>query len=273
MKNLKIAMILVAAVALFCSCGDPVAPTATLLNAEGTSEANFDLAKAETMDVALTGTINADKGIKTLNVTKTLFNAAEEVLGDVVEYTFTEPFDGLTTYTFAIEESLAKAEVENAAKVEYKVVVVDSKDVEGTATYTINVVAPVYSEANFEWYRLGNTKEGLAEFGLNWASNAKAIEAVIKPVEGAKLYILTSADYAATELSELTLGAEATQYKSVSCEASKDYDDVIATVYNGKTYLMHITRGEVATVSGQGTKVTITGTYKAFTNAEEPAAK
>lgn len=273
MKNLKIAMILVAAVALFCSCGDPVAPTASLLNGEGTNEANFDLAKAESMEIALTGTITADKGIKTLNVTKTILDAEENVLGDVVEYEFTEPYEGLTSYSFAIAETLAKAAVENAAKVEYSVVVVDNKDIATSAVYTVNVVAPVFSEATFEWYRLGNTKVGLDEFGLNWASNAKAIEAVIKPVEGAKLYVLTAADYAATELSELTLGTEATQYKSVSCEASKDYNDVIATVYNGKTYLMHITRGEVATVTGQGTKVTITGTYKTFTNAEEPAAK
>ncbi|MCF0206167.1 MAG: hypothetical protein HUK15_01955 [Bacteroidales bacterium] len=275
MKNLKIAMILVAAVALFCSCGDDLtnAPKVTMTDAEGNTEMVFDLGTASSVNVNFTANVDAAKGINSLTITRTMFNAAEEVMGDVVNYEMDHEVAGSLAETFAMEETLAAADVNGVAKVVYEVVVVDAKDAQASAAYTVNVKAAEYTEATFEWSRLGNTRTGLDEFGLQWTSNAKVVEAVIKPVEGAKLYILSAEDYAATSLEQITLPAEATQYKSVSCEASKDYNDVIATVYNGKTYVMNVLRGEVATVSGQGTKVTITGNYKAFVNEETPAAK
>ena len=267
MKNLKIAMILVAAVAFFCSCdGDPVPPTVTISDANELAEVNFDLTNA-TLDIAFKANIDAEKGISKIEMTKTLFDAKGEVIKSE-PLTIEGEYDGLAAYEVEHKETLKKADVETAAKVVYECVVTDKKEsVSNTATYTVNVLAVT----TFTWVRQGNERSGLDEFGLQWTSNAKAIKAVIKPVEGAKLYILTPADYAANSVSDLNLTTEATQYYSVSCDASANYDDVIATVYNGKTYLMHVTRGEVAT-GVKAVRVTITGTYKTF-EAPAPAAK
>ncbi len=270
MKNLKISMILVAAVAFFCSCGDPVPPTVTLLDANATSEATFDLATAQSMEIALTGTITAENGINTVAVTRTMLDANDSVMGAAATYELTEDPAGKTEHTFTLTETLAAADVEGAAKVIYEVVVNDKKEAQNNAVYTVNVLAPTFSEGSFEWVREGSTRTVLDQFGLQWTSNAKVVQAVIKPLDGAKLYILGENDYAATNLSDITLGEEATQYKSVSCEADGTYNDVIATVYNGKTYLMNVTKGTVTT-SDAGTKVTITGNYKEFTNAEVAA--
>lgn len=271
MKNFKIVMILVAAVALFCSCGNNATePVAAFSDANGQTETTFDLANPS-FDVNIACAISDEYGIKTLNVTKTVFDANEEVLGDVSTYTFDEPYADAKDYVFSIVETLAKADVENAAKVVYKAVIVNNKDKEATATYTVNVVAPSFTEANFTWVRQGGSGTGLAEYGLQWTSNLKVIQAVIKPVEGAKLYILQASDYAATSVDAITFPAEATQYKSVSCEANGTYNDVIATVYNNKTYVINVTKGEVVSETA-GTKITITGTVKTF-EATPAAAK
>ena len=261
MKNFKIVMILVAAVAMFCSCGDPEAPTASILDANGMNEMTFDLANAS-VDVNATLTANDAKGLKSITLTRTSYYANNEVLGTPVEYEVKD-YEGKTEYTGNITETLAKADVEGAAKVVYEAVVTNQKDAQVTVAYTVNVVAPAFTEGTFEWVREGNNRTGLDTYGLQWTSNAKAVQAVIKPLEGAKLYILEAADYAATSVSAITFPAEATQYKSVSCEANGDYNDVIATVYNGKTYVMNVTKGTVTT-SAAGTKVTITGNVKTF---------
>lgn len=272
MKNLKIAMILVAAVAFFCSCGDPEAPTVSLLDSGSMNTATFDLATADEYVVALGGAVSDAKGISKIDVTRTMFDANDSVVGDVVTYTFDEPYDGLTDYSFAIAETLAKTDVEGVATVVYKAVVENKKAAQAEASYTITVVAPTYTEATFEWVRQGGTGTGLDAYGLQWTSNLKVIQAVIKPLDGAKLYILGESDYAATSLSAITFPAEATQYKNVSCEANGTYNDVIATVYNGKTYVINVTKGTVVSETA-GTKVTITGNVKTFEGTPAVAAK
>lgn len=274
MKNLKIAMIFVAAVAFFCSCGDPVAPTVKLVDANELDAATFNTGDAE-FAVDITGTITAENGINTVTLNRTMFDAQGEVFGDVLKYTLENDPTGLNDYSFAIQETITAAEVEGAASIVYDVVVVDQKDAQATASYTIAVVAPEvpegpqYTEAEFTWMRLGNTREGLDQFGLQWTGNGKAVQAIIKPVEGAKLYIVDAAAFASETVP--TLGTPAEQYKSVSCEANGTYNDFIATEYNGKTFIINVTKGVVSSEAA-GTKVVITGKYHEFA-AATPAAK
>lgn len=277
MKNLKIAMILVAAVAFFCSCGDPEAPTVSLLDSGSMNTATFDLATADEYVVALGGAVSDAKGISKIDVTRTMFDANDSVVGDVVTYTFDEPYDGLTDYSFAIAETLAKTDVEGVATVVYKAVVENKKAAQAEASYTITVVAPTYTDGTFEWKRLGSAAAtGLSEFGLSWTQSGKTVTAKIVPIENSKLYILTAEDYAITNITDLNakLTSEATEYRGVNAEAptNKTYNDVIATVYNGKTYLINVT-ASVGTVETQGNQIIITGTYKAFDNATPVAAK
>ena len=274
MKNFKIVMILVAAVAMFCSCGDPEAPTASILDANGMNEMTFDLANAS-VDVKATLTANDAKGLKSITLTRTSYDANNEVLGTPVEYDVKD-YEGKTEYTAELSETLAKADVKDAAKVVYEAVVINQKDAQVTVAYTVNVVAPsvTMTTSDLRWYRCGNTKEGMAEVGLNWDSQTKDVLANIKPIEGAKLYILEAADYAIDNIDALNakLTTEATVYRSISATTPKTYNDVIATVYNGKTYLMNITKSTVTSETA-GTAITVTGTMKTFAVATPVAAK
>jgi len=124
-----------------------------------------------------------------------------------------------------------------------------------------------YTEGTFQWERIGPQASGLDEYGLYWQSNTKSIYANIKPLDGARLYILNSADYSITDINtlnaRLTSETEATVYRGVSVDVSSaTYDDVLATVYNGKTYLINVTRAVMTYDASSGSHCTITGTYK-----------
>ena len=126
-----------------------------------------------------------------------------------------------------------------------------------------------YTEGTFMWERLGGQASGLDEYGLYWQSNTKAIYANIKPLDGARLYILNSADYAITDINtlnaRLTSETEATVYRGVDVSLSNaTYDDVLVTVYNGKIYLIHVTRSTGEVSDNNGWHSTITGTYKVW---------
>ena len=129
----------------------------------------------------------------------------------------------------------------------------------------LSFTADNITSGTFEWVREGSDRIGLDVFGLQWFSNAKAIHAQIKPLDGARLYILTSSDYEINDLytlsSRLESVGESTVYNGVNVEDSANYNDVIATVYNGRTYLINITRCTVTT-SAAGYRLVITGTYK-----------
>lgn len=268
MKNFKIAMILVAAIAFLSSCGgDPEPPTMAFVDSTSQNEMTFDLANP-TADVVAVCQIEDEKGISTLTVTRTMYDADNKEVGTVVPYTFEEPYEGKTEYTVTIAETLSKNEGEGLVKVEanvvkvvYEAVATNKKGGEGKATYTVNIKPASFTEANFTWERQGGNGTGLDEFGLEWKANLKSPFAIIKPVTGAKLYILAASDYAATSLSAITLPAEAEKYNNVDCNAAADYNDVIATVYNNKTFVINVKRCDIPNGGG---KQTITGTYKAF---------
>ena len=124
---------------------------------------------------------------------------------------------------------------------------------------------PISTDPTFVWIREGGEAgAGLDEFGLSWQMNAKAIFAQIIPIGNARLYILESSDYAITDINaleaRLVSETEATVYNNVNVESNSTYDDVIATVYNEKTYLIHIPNCIVEVYTS--TTITITGTYK-----------
>ncbi len=135
-----------------------------------------------------------------------------------------------------------------------------------------------YTEGTFEWVREGGAAAtGLDIFGLEYRNQTKVVYANIKPVEGARLYILNAADYAITDINtlnaRLTSETEATVYRGVSVEASATYNDVLATVYNGRTYLIHVTNSTIEVSEYDGYRIiTITGTYKMWESAGTASA-
>ncbi len=135
-----------------------------------------------------------------------------------------------------------------------------------------NGMGPINTDPVFEWIRQGSdAATGLEEFGLYWQLNAKGIFAQIKPLEDARLYVLSSSDYAIADISELTSRltseTEATVYNNVSVESNGTYNDVIATVYNGNTYLINVTGSTISIESN--TRIVISGTYKVWASELE----
>ena len=120
----------------------------------------------------------------------------------------------------------------------------------------------------FTWTREGgNDGQGLDIYGLKWTKNAKEVFAVIEPLDGVTLYeipaaewdkTLTQADKAAL-FSEGGAATPIRDYRGVSAWASHQYNDVIATLYDGHYYMMHITKAEVST---KGTNIIIYGEVK-----------
>ncbi len=268
MKNFKIVMILVAAVAMFCSCGDPEAPVVALTDSTSATETTFDLANPS-LTVTLGLATSDEKGLKSIELTRTSYDANGESLGKPVEFPVpAADYEGMTEYNVSVLDTLTRADVDGAAKVVYEVVVTNKKDVQKEATYTVNVVAPSFTEATFSWERRGGDGTGLDTYGLQWTANQRSPFAVIKPIAGAKLYILgedSNEKYtAATSLSNITLPAEVTQYKKADMNlANQTLNDVIATTYNGKTFVMNVTKSTVKTENGV-VIATITGNVKTF---------
>ncbi len=264
MKNFKIAMILVAAVAMFCSCGDPEAPTVTL-NGDVTT---FNLASAE-QPVVLTVDAKAPKGLENLYGNVWGYYANDTTPQFISELKIGDDFTvGTDAYNGTINYTLKKESVNAYEKVLFQVVAVTKKDVEAAGNFYVTIEQPAVTEANFTWVKHGNTTEDLSAYGLNWNRNVKATKVEILPVTNAKLYVLESTDYANTDVNFLNGKQTAEKYYNVRADQSGTYDDVIASVYNGKTYLFHVTKGEILpyneTTNPTGTKVTITGTVKTF---------
>jgi hypothetical protein len=301
MKNLKIALILLAAVAMFCSCSKDEDETATANNLKLTvtssignelSTANMD----EVLPTDFTVTVNASEetnGLK--SITGAVYGiwkggiSEDHQEGDLEEIFSAEDFNTLyvdgvfkkkdKTFSAEIPFSFTKANVETYASwckaIRVTVTAVSNAKEPETLTRECNITLTVAepepettaaeATGDFTWRRLGSTKEGIQEFGLNFFSRATAN---IRPIdETSKLYILSSSDYAIESLEALNekLVSAQSEYRGVSVDASADYDDVIATVYDGKTYLMHITSCEINTPAA-GTEIIIHGTYKRFAN-------
>jgi len=271
MKNFKIAMILVAAVAFFCSCGDPEAPTASLTGDFST----FDLAKTNDTTIMLTLKADAPKGIDAIKGTVSYLNDKDSVMK---QGTFdVEVTAGEKTYEGTLKCELKKAEIKDYAKIEYSVVVTTKKDVTSDpAVYTITIAKPKFTEGTFTWKRDGTTvTPDLAAYGLEWAGTTTDLKTTFKPVSGGKLYVLAAADFektSAEDVATLLKGKTPVEkYNGISASAgSSNITDVLATVNGEKTYLFKFDK---STVVSRATTITLNGTYRLFKTVEAQQSK
>ncbi|MBR4583763.1 MAG: hypothetical protein IKO34_08145 [Bacteroidales bacterium] len=136
MKNFKIAMILVAAVAFFCSCGEK---TVTVNVTEKNDVVTYDLSSAASLPIELTCTVNADAGIKTIELSRTIMNGETVVKTEAYELENAD-FEGKADFSFPWADTLLKADLAAGYTVEYKVTAADKKDNQDSKIYPINVV-------------------------------------------------------------------------------------------------------------------------------------
>lgn len=298
MKNLKIALILLAVVAIFSSCKkdeDETTATANGLKLTVTSSIGNELSTAnmdEVLPTDFTVTVNASEetnGLK--SITGAVYGiwkggiSEDHQEGDLEEIFSAEDFNTLyvdgvfkkkdKTFSAEIPFSFTKANVETYASwckaIRVTVTAVSNAKEPETLTRECNITltvaepAPSFSESTFEWKRDGSNYTGLDVYGLQWDANSKTVYANIKPLANAKLYQLTAAEYAATSVSDIDFSNEISVYRGIGWDAAGTYNDVIASVYNGKTYVFHITSSTMTEKPNQGGYIfTINGDVKTF---------
>lgn len=160
MKNFKIVMILVAAVAFFCSCTEK---TVDVTMTEANETLTYDLASAATLPLSFSSTINAAAGIKTIEVSKTVLNGEDVVSSKTYDGFESSDYEGMAEYTVKFEDTLAKADLVAGYTVEYKVAAVDKKDNSGDKIYTITITESATSLS-------ANWSDPIALSNQDWAT-------------------------------------------------------------------------------------------------------
>ena len=170
-------------------------------------------------------------------------------------------YDHVLNFTLS-RELVGKAEITAT------VTDVDSKTATTTITLNVNQPAQPLVATEFTWNRHGSADAtGLAEFGLKWTRNERAIYAVIEPLEDATLFkfepsiweqVTTDVEKAAAFEGVMSIS----QWKEFNTAGAvnQDLDVVLGTIYNEETHLIHITKGHIETF--KGTDVTLTGEAK-----------
>ena len=224
MKNFKIAMILVAAVAFFCSCGEK---TVTVNVTEKNDVVTYDLSSAASLPIELTCTVNADAGIKTIELSRTIMNGETVVKTEAYELENAD-FEGKADFSFPWADTLLKADLAAGYTVEYKVTAADKKDNQDSKIYPINVVetatpisanwqGPIYlahpSTSSYASINGTNVRETESTIiGVKVIENNTSNQTKIGVTTNCEGFVVVTEDYASVEELEAayTAGSAAT---------------------------------------------------------------
>jgi hypothetical protein len=235
-------------------------PTLTFIGGAGYTDADATLDAGSTFKVGINAAENAEskKNIETFKVVRTFNNVPVTVYE---ENDINEP-----NYTWE-DDLTANAEV---GEERWSFTVTDKDGLSKELAINITTEAATTPLGNAEaltWERVaGNPATGLAMFGLKWENNLKEVMAVIEKDGADKFVQLTPANWTDfTTVEELAAAVEDAddmdEYKGISAEVNQTYDEVLATMYNGEYYLIHLTEATID-VQVAGTTITITGEYK-----------
>lgn len=126
---------------------------------------------------------------------------------------------------------------------------------------------PLSEAAEFEWKRVGGSAgSGLEMFGLIWTINKSTMVNAIIRKDADKFVELEPEKWTSiTNLEDLVVAVDAatdmTEWNKISAEANKSHDLCLATIKEGKYFLIHVTNSTVST-GDAGTTISITGQYK-----------
>ena len=277
MKKLALALVCFASVAFFASCQQEVTnpePTISVITDDGFVKNGdvIDVDQEIVYGFQMASNSQTKKELKQLSIVTTFIDIegnegapVEEIisLAGKTEYRFVD--------TVGFEITDETRDIIGSIKTVATVTDVDGKVNTATLTLSLNQPALPLEETDFTWFRHGsNNGEGLAEFGLEWTGNGKEVFAIIKPVAGATMFMLSPENWDAITtdvekaafFSEGNLIAQIPDFRGVSAWNTKDYDYVIATLYNDEYHVIHITHGQVDNNGSAGTDITITGKAK-----------
>ncbi len=173
MKNFKIVMILVAAVAFFCSCTEK---TVDVTLTEANETLTYDLASAATLPLSFSSTINAAAGIKTIEVSKTVLNGEDVVSSKIYDGFESSDYEGMAEYTVNFKDTLAKADLVAGYTVEYKVAAVDKKDNSGDKIYTITITESATSLSAWNPTKVVLCSQSQSSYGITYEGIAATVE-------------------------------------------------------------------------------------------------
>ena len=278
MKKLALALMCLVSVAFFASCTKPVEnpePAIALMTGE-----NF-VYDGQTIDLYADYNI----GFRAASNSQTMKELASFTLvGKIFDVDDTEIYTEDTTFTisgteYVYQEVLNFGTRDLVGKVTFVATVtdVDGKSNDLTINLNINKPAQPLFARPIEWIRKGanlegNTEAEMAAVGLEWTGSYKEVFATIRPLSNtdATLYLCDGDDYdkittdveKAAYFADLMENAESIdRYRKITTNNSANYNDMLAVVYDGETYLIHITRAEIAT-GNYGTQITIKGETK-----------
>ena len=274
MKKVALALMCLVSVAFFASCNsEPTNPEPSIAVMTGE---NF-VYDGQTVDLGATYSIGfraasneqTKKELSKFNLNASLYEAD----GTLISSNDSTMTASGTEFVFQNNNLVFEHTIrEVVGKAVFTATITDVAGKVKSTTITVNINQPAQplTPADFAWVRVGsNPGTGLEEFGLEWTNNAKEVFAVLKPLEGVTLYGFSADEWnnVTTDVQKVALFTEGIHavmedFRGVSAWASKDYDFLLGTVYNGKYNLIHITRGEVDNNGSAGTTVTIKGQVK-----------
>ena len=270
MKKLALALVCLVSVAFFASCTPEGQPTIQILNDEGYVQNNqvLDVNTPYLFGFAVASSTATNKELTSLKVNVEAFDNEGTSTG--VTIWADKDLTGLTSYNYVdtLYFTIDREEILGSAVV--TAVVTDAAGQTATASFTVSVNNPSLPlvAVDFDWYRLGNTQTGLAEYGLYWERNAKSPFAQIKPLENVTLYSFTAEAWEATttDTEKAALFSEALSmsvYNGVDVNAPATYNDVIGTkMADGTLHLLHVTSCTIGAQETQGRPIHIYGQAK-----------
>lgn len=282
MKKLALALVCFASVAFIASCTPEITNPEPSIAVKTGENYVYD---GQTVDIGQNYTL----GFRAASNSQTLKELATFKLNvkfTTLDDTETKSYDSIvnvsgTEYTFEQVLNFGLTNTEESRELVAKAVFtatitdVDGKMNSTTINLNINQPAVDLEPKDFSWLRKGSEDgTGLAEYGLEWKSNGKEVFAKITPVAGAEMYLILPEDWAAvkTDVDKAAFFSDGvysviSDFTGVSAWNSNDYNFVIGTLYNGQYHMIHITHGEVQSITNaQGqyvrTDITITGQSK-----------
>ncbi len=133
--------------------------------------------------------------------------------------------------------------------------------------YTPPSETPLTEASDTTWQRIaGADGTGLGDFGLAWTLNQKTTRAVISKDGAEKFVQLDEQAWDELEtlealMEEVEASEDMEDYRGVSAEAPATYNDVLATIYDGRYYLILVESATVESTDA-GTLINISVQYK-----------
>ena len=269
MKKLALALVCLVSVAFFASCQEQITdpkPTISVVTGENYVQDGqvVDLYAQNYFGFTVASNPQTQKTLSTL-----------KVYVDDNDWA-TIDLSGMTSfvYTDSVQYQLSKDIIGESV---IKGIVTDIAGETATATITLQVNEPAIPLLGtaFSWTRDGTNvvnAEEMANFGLQWTGSYKDIMATIKPLDNAKLFVVSGDDFAnintvadknAYFANLLETAEPVASYRNISTNASADYNDMLCTVDpQGAYHLVLVKHADIEYIQGVKTIITITGETK-----------